>query len=52
MKLKTLMCFVNCNTLLTINYYSIMRPLNEVLMFLDLQVIAHAQIALLNSAYP
>lgn len=37
--------------LLTINYCSIMRPLNEMLMFLDLQVMTPAQIALLNSTY-
>lgn len=35
--------------LLIINYYSMIGPMNGVLMFLDLQVIAHAQIALLNS---
>lgn len=51
MKLKILMSFVNCNMLLTINYYSIMRPLSEIFMFLDLQVITLAQIALLNSTY-
>lgn len=49
MKLKILMSLVNYNMLLTINYYSMIGPMNGVLMILDLQVIAHAQIALLNS---
>lgn len=35
--------------LLTNTYYSMIGPVSGVLMFLDLQVIAHAQIALLNS---
>lgn len=43
------MSFVNYNMLLTINYFSMIGLVNGVLMFLGLQVIAHAQIALLNS---
>lgn len=52
MKLQILMCFINCNTVLTINHYSTLRPSNEMSGFLDLQIIAHAHMAVWNSAYP
>lgn len=37
MRLQILMCFLNCNSLLTINYHSIIRPLNEVSTFSGLR---------------
>ena len=52
MELQTLICFLNCNSLLTINYYRMIRPLCEVLTVLGLQIVTHAQIALLNSENP
>ena len=46
------MCFLNCNSLLTVNYFSMIRPLSEVLTVLGLQIMTHAQIALLSSENP